>query len=113
MQLTDRVALVTVAGPGIGPASACPLETSIHQETERRDVEEVRTSVESLEGEMPPAGVPESSEPVALLVLFLASDASDHITKMEIRIDDAESQPRGRARPLFPNHLERHQETRP
>ncbi|MBV8314733.1 MAG: hypothetical protein JOZ53_07335 [Planctomycetaceae bacterium] len=84
MQLTDRVPLVTVAGPGIDPASACLLETPIHQEAERRDVGEVRTLVESLEGETPPAGKPGSSGPVARLVRFLASDALDHITGMEI-----------------------------
>jgi hypothetical protein len=85
MQHTDRVALVTVAGQGIGPASACLLETPIHQEAERRDVEEVRTLVESLEGEMPPAGKPGSSGPVARLVLSHASDALDHITGVNDR----------------------------
>jgi hypothetical protein len=62
MQFTDRLALATVASLGIGHASAGLPETPIHRKTERRDVEEVRTPGQSLEGELPLAGKPGSPE---------------------------------------------------
>ena len=72
----------------------CPgaITTPIHDKTERRDLEKVQVPVEFPEGEMPLTdGKPGSAEQVARLVLFLASDASDHITGTEIYIDGAES----------------------
>jgi len=72
----------------------CPgaIATPIHENTERRDLEKVQVPVEFPEGEMPlTRGEPGSAEQVARLVLFLASDASDHITGTEIFIDGAES----------------------
>jgi len=72
----------------------CPgaITTPIHDKTERRDLEKVQVPVEFPEGEMPLTdGKPGSAEQVARLVLFLASDASDHITGTEIWIDGAES----------------------
>jgi NAD(P)-dependent dehydrogenase (short-subunit alcohol dehydrogenase family) len=72
----------------------CPgaVETNIGENTEMRDLEEVRTPVEFPEGMMPlthgKSGCPEQ---VARLVLFLASDASDLITGTEIWIDGGES----------------------
>jgi NAD(P)-dependent dehydrogenase (short-subunit alcohol dehydrogenase family) len=72
----------------------CPgaIETDIRQNTEQRDLEEIRQPVEFPEGNMPlTGGKPGTSEQVAQLVLFLASDASDHITGTEIWIDGAES----------------------
>jgi NAD(P)-dependent dehydrogenase (short-subunit alcohol dehydrogenase family) len=76
----------------------CPgaIETPIFDKTERRDLERVGTPVEFPEGEMPlTEGRPGTPEQVARLVLFLASDASDHITGTEIWIDGAESLLRG------------------
>jgi|SRR5687768_8683955 len=71
----------------------CPgaIETSIDDNTERRDLEKVQTPVEFPEGNQPLERGPGSAEQVARLVLFLASDASDHITGTELWIDGAES----------------------
>lgn len=76
----------------------CPgaIETKIGENTTKRSLEEVRIPVEFPEGSQPLAGGrPGSSEQVAHLVLFLASDASEHITGTEIWIDGAESLLRG------------------
>jgi NAD(P)-dependent dehydrogenase (short-subunit alcohol dehydrogenase family) len=75
----------------------CPgaIETNIDENTEQRDLEHVRIPVEYPEGSMPLEGEPGSSEQVARLVLFLASDASDHISGTEMWIDGTESLLRG------------------
>ncbi len=68
----------------------CPgaIETAIDQNTEQRNLEEIRPAVEYPEGSIPlTGGEPGTSEQVAQLVLFLASDASSHITGTEIWID--------------------------
>ncbi|HWS99765.1 MAG TPA: SDR family NAD(P)-dependent oxidoreductase [Pyrinomonadaceae bacterium] len=72
----------------------CPgaIETSIDENTEQRDLEKVREPVEFPEGEIPLTdGEPGTSEQVARLVLFLASDESSLITGTEIWIDGAQS----------------------
>lgn len=72
----------------------CPgaIETKIDENTERRDLEEIQEPVEFPEGEIPLTdGQPGSSEQVAQLVLFLASDASTHITGTEMWIDGGQS----------------------
>lgn len=72
----------------------CPgaIDTSIDDNTERRDLEAAREPVEFPAGEIPLTdGEPGSSEQVAQLVLFLASDASSHISGTEIFIDGAQS----------------------
>jgi NAD(P)-dependent dehydrogenase (short-subunit alcohol dehydrogenase family) len=76
----------------------CPgaIETEISDNTEQRDLERVREPAEFPEGKIPLTdGRPGSSEQVADLVLFLASDASSHISGTEIYIDGAESRLRG------------------
>lgn len=76
----------------------CPgaIESKIHDETERRNVESVSVPVEFPEGEMPlTGGAMGRPEQVARLVLFLASDASELITGTEVWIDGAESLLRG------------------
>ena len=72
----------------------CPgwIETEIDDNTKKRNGEEARVRVEFPEGTVPlTGGEPGQPEQVAELVLFLASDASNHITGTEIWIDGAES----------------------
>ncbi|MGI2904546.1 SDR family oxidoreductase [Tolypothrix sp. VBCCA 56010] len=72
----------------------CPgaIETNIDENTEKRDLEHIQEPVEFPEGKIPLTdGKPGTSEQVAQLVLFLASDASSHITGTPIWIDGAES----------------------
>lgn len=72
----------------------CPgaIETNIDESTEQRDLDKVREPVEFPEGRIPLTdGKSGSSEQVAQLVLFLASDTSSHITGTEIWIDGGES----------------------
>lgn len=72
----------------------CPgaITTAIDENTQRRDLEREREPVEFPEGEIPLTdGQPGSAEQVADLVLFLASDASSHITGTEVWIDGGQS----------------------
>jgi NAD(P)-dependent dehydrogenase (short-subunit alcohol dehydrogenase family) len=72
----------------------CPgaIETEIDENTEKRDVEREKEPVEFPEGEIPLTdGKPGTARQVAQLVLFLASDASSHITGTEVWIDGAQS----------------------
>ncbi len=72
----------------------CPgaIETQIDENTEKQNLEAAREPVEFPEGAIPLTdGRPGSPEQVAELVLFLASDASNHITGTEIWIDGGQS----------------------
>ncbi|MFN8452170.1 MAG: SDR family NAD(P)-dependent oxidoreductase [Anaerolineae bacterium] len=72
----------------------CPgaIESEIEENTEKRDVEREKEPVEFPEGEIPLTdGAPGKAEDVGELVLFLASDASKHITGTEIWIDGGQS----------------------
>ncbi len=72
----------------------CPgaIDTSIDDNTERKDLDAIREPVEFPEGEVPLTdGVPGTSEQVAELALFLVSDRSSHITGTEVWIDGAQS----------------------
>lgn len=72
----------------------CPgaIDTNIDENTQRRDLEEITEPVEFPEGKIPLTdGKSGTSEQVAQLVLFLASDASSHITGTEVWIDGGES----------------------
>ena len=72
----------------------CPgaIATNIQENTEQRNLEHVRIPVEFPEGERPlKHGQPGTAEQVAHVVLFLASDASDHVTRAQIFVDGAES----------------------
>lgn len=72
----------------------CPgaIGTDIGKSTEKRDLEHIREPVEFPEGKIPLTdGKPGTSEQVAQLVLFLAADASSHISGTEIWIDGGQS----------------------
>ncbi len=72
----------------------CPgaIETAIEDSTEKRHVERAQEPVEFPEGAIPLTdGAPGKADEVADLVLFLASDASSHISGTEIWIDGASS----------------------
>jgi len=72
----------------------CPgaIETEIEESTEKRDLERAEEPAEYPAGEVPLTdGRPGTSEQVAELVLFLASDASSHVTGTEVWIDGAQS----------------------
>lgn len=71
----------------------CPgaIDTEIDDNTEQAN-EGVGVKVEFPEGMVPlTGGKPGSSEQVAQLVLFLASDMSSHVTGTEVWIDGAQS----------------------
>lgn len=90
---TKMVAL-ELAEHGIRVNVICPgaIDTNIDENTERRNLEEIQEPVEFPEGKIPLTdGKPGTSEQVAQLVLFLASDASSHITGTEMWIDGGES----------------------
>lgn len=72
----------------------CPgaIETDISDSTEQRNLAQIREPVEFPEGKIPLTdGKSGTSEQVAQLVLFLASDASSHISGTEVWIDGTES----------------------
>jgi len=85
LELAEHRIRVNVICPGA-------ITTSIQENTQQRNLDEVKEPVEYPEGKIPLTdGKPGSSEQVAQLVLFLASEASSHITGTEIWIDGAES----------------------
>jgi NAD(P)-dependent dehydrogenase (short-subunit alcohol dehydrogenase family) len=76
----------------------CPggITTEIEESTEKRHLESAQEPVEFPAGEIPLTdGRKGTSEDVAELMLFLASDASRHITGTEVFIDGAQSLLRG------------------
>jgi NAD(P)-dependent dehydrogenase (short-subunit alcohol dehydrogenase family) len=85
LELAEQRIRVNVICPGA-------IETNIDENTDRRNLEQVKEPVEFPEGEIPLTdGEPGTSEQVAQLVLFLASDASSHISGTEVWIDGAQS----------------------
>lgn len=72
----------------------CPgaIATEIFDNTIRRNLDKVRYPVEYPQGRIPLThGQPGSAEQVAQLILFLAGDASDHMTGTEMWIDGGQS----------------------
>jgi NAD(P)-dependent dehydrogenase (short-subunit alcohol dehydrogenase family) len=68
------------------------IDTEIDDSTKKRDVDRAKEPAEFPAGKIPlTGGKPGTSEQVAQLVLFLASDASSHITGTPVWIDGAES----------------------
>ena len=90
--LTKMLAL-EVARDKVRVNVICPgaIDTEIDENTERRDLDDIGVPQEFPEGPHPLKGEPGTSQEVAQLVLFLASDASRHITGTEIWIDGGES----------------------
>lgn len=74
--------------------AVCPgaIETDISDNTQRRDTDEITIPVEFPEGDIPlTGGAKGKAEDVADAILFLASDASRHITGTPIWIDGGQS----------------------
>lgn len=94
-----QVAIAKMLAVELGPHKIrvnviCPgaIETQIGENTEERDTEDVKIPVEFPEGQIPLThGKPGSIDQVGQLVLFLASEASSHISGSEIWIDGAQS----------------------
>lgn len=88
-----QMAALELAGRKIRVNAICPgaIETNIGERTERRATDEVRVPVEFPQGSFPLEGTPGTPEQVAQLALFLASDASSHITGTPIWIEGGES----------------------
>ncbi|NJK76238.1 MAG: SDR family oxidoreductase [Richelia sp. CSU_2_1] len=85
LELADDRIRVNVICPGA-------ITTSIDENTEQRNLESVRPPVEYPQGQVPLTdGKSGTAEQVAQLVLFLASDVSNHITGTEIWIDGGQS----------------------
>jgi NAD(P)-dependent dehydrogenase (short-subunit alcohol dehydrogenase family) len=85
LELAEHRIRVNVVCPGA-------IETDIGESTKQRDLEKIKEPVEFPQGRIPLTdGKPGTADQVAQLVLFLASDASSHITGTEVWIDGAES----------------------
>lgn len=90
---TKMIAL-ELAQNGIRANAICPgsIETQIGESTQKRGIEEIEEPVQYPEGAVPLTdGNPGKPEQVAQLVLFLASDLSNHITGTEVYIDGGQS----------------------
>lgn len=89
-----KMAALELAKHRIRVNVVCPgaIDTNIEESTEKRDIEQEKEPVEFPEGKIPlTEGKPGTSEQVADLVVFLASDRASHITGTPIWIDGAES----------------------
>jgi len=85
LELAEHHVRVNVICPG-------SISTEIEESTDRQEVREAQEPVKYPAGSIPLTdGKPGRSEEVAELVLFLASDASSHITGTTVWIDGAQS----------------------
>ncbi|MCR6109598.1 SDR family oxidoreductase [Bacillus sp. A301a_S52] len=90
-----KMAALELAGYHIRVNVICPgaTKTNIGENThhERQKLSKVKIPVEYPEGNLPLEHKPGSSQQIADLVTFLASDAASHITGTEVYIDGAQS----------------------
>ncbi|MGV8850712.1 MAG: SDR family oxidoreductase [Propionibacteriaceae bacterium] len=89
-----KMAAVELARDRIRVNVVCPgeIDTEIGDNTEHRHTEGLRVPVQFPSGKIPLTGEqPGTSDQVAELICFLASDAASHITGTEVWIDGAES----------------------
>ncbi len=85
LELAQHKIRVNVVCPGV-------ISTPILDKAEERHLDKARVPVDFPAGDVPlTGGDPGSAEQVADLMLFLASDASSHITGSEVWIDGGES----------------------
>ena len=85
LELAEHRVRVNVVCPGA-------IDTKISENTQHRNLDQIKEPVDFPEGQIPLTdGEPGTSEQVAQLVLFLASDLSSHITGTEIWIDGGQS----------------------
>jgi NAD(P)-dependent dehydrogenase (short-subunit alcohol dehydrogenase family) len=89
-----RMLAVELASDGIRVNSVCPgaIHSEIDDNTERRELEDLRPPVKFPQGKIPLTGrEPGTAGQVAEAVWFLASDASSHTTGTELFVDGAQS----------------------
>lgn len=89
-----QMAALELARYRIRVNAICPgaIDTKIGENTDRKpEVDEIEIPIEYPEGSHPLRGKPGSSRQVANLVLYLASDESDHVSGTHIYVDGAES----------------------
>jgi NAD(P)-dependent dehydrogenase (short-subunit alcohol dehydrogenase family) len=94
-----QVAMAKMLAVELGPHNIrvnviCPgqTETEIQENTQPKDLDRIKFPVQYPKGKIPlDGGKPATSEQVAELALFLASDASSHITGTEVWIDGGSS----------------------
>jgi NAD(P)-dependent dehydrogenase (short-subunit alcohol dehydrogenase family) len=92
-----KMLAVELAQSNIRVNVVCPgaTDTEISENTQARDVDQIKFPTEFPKGSIPLGGKPATSEDVAQLALFLASDDARHITGTEIWIDGASSLVKG------------------
>jgi NAD(P)-dependent dehydrogenase (short-subunit alcohol dehydrogenase family) len=92
-----KMLAVELAQSNIRVNVVCPgaTDTEISENTQARNVEQIKFPVEFPKGSIPLGGKPATSEDVAELVMFLSSDAAHNITGTEVWIDGASSLVKG------------------
>lgn len=89
-----KMLAVELGRRGIRVNAVCPgfTDTEIQEKTEKRDIEELEKFAQFPEGVIPLTGkTPASADQVAEVVLFLATDRSDHVNGTELWVDGGES----------------------
>jgi NAD(P)-dependent dehydrogenase (short-subunit alcohol dehydrogenase family) len=89
-----KMTALELAPDGVRVNVVCPgaISTGIHDETRRRNLDEIKTPVEFPKGAIPLTGGRQGEpEDVARLIIFLLSDAARHITGTEVWIDGGQS----------------------